>query len=393
MRTPYASIAALLLSVLFLIAGNALLNTLTPLRGRIEGFSNLTLGILGSVYFGGMLTGTLLGPTTIRMFGHIRAYGIYTALAIIAALSMVLSHDSVSWMLSRAVIGFSFAGLYGVIESWVQGKADNAYRGRLGAAYQFIHSAAVAGGQSLLIVADPKDFTLFALATMLFALSILPFSMSRTEPPQLPETSRLDLGWLAREAPVSVAAALAVGAANGAFWAMTPVYAAGIGLGAPALAAFLSSAVVGALIAIWPLGYASDRTDRRYILAGLALAAAAIEMAMLILGRLPTWGMNTLGVLMGGMILTMYAIASAHANDRAGPGQSVTIAATMLFLYSCGAVAGPFLASLLMERIGPQGLFLFMAAVHAPLAAFAVLRIKRRAAPELRGSFEPEQPH
>jgi MFS family permease len=392
MRTPYGSIAALLLSVLFLIAGNALLNTLAPLRGKIEGFSNLTLGVLGSVYFGGMLAGTLLGPMTIRMFGHIRAYGIYTALAIIAALSLALSKDATSWMLSRAVIGFSFAGLYGVIESWVQGKADNTYRGRLGAAYQFIHSAAVAGGQSMLIMADPRSFTLFALAAMLFALSILPFSMSRTDPPALPESARLDLFWLRREAPVSVATAAAVGSANGAFWAMTPVYATSIGLPPAALATFLSSAVLGALIAIWPLGFTSDRTDRRYVLAGLALSAAIVELALLILGRLPGWGMNALGVLLGGLILTMYSIASAHANDRAGPGQSVTIASTMLFLYSCGAVAGPLAASVLMERLGPQGLFLFMAAIHAPLAAYALVRIKRRSAPESRSSFEPEQP-
>jgi hypothetical protein len=48
MRTPYASIAAIMLSVLALIAGNALHNTLVPLRGKLEGFSSFQLGLLGS---------------------------------------------------------------------------------------------------------------------------------------------------------------------------------------------------------------------------------------------------------------------------------------------------------------------------------------------------------
>jgi MFS family permease len=379
MRTPYAAIASILLSVLALIAGNALLNTLVPLRGKLEGMPSLTLGFLGSAYFSGMLAGTLSGPAIIRRVGHVKAYGIFAALAVIVAIAYPLTLSPVWWIALRVVIGFAFAGLYGVIDGWVQGKADNEYRGRLGAAYQFVHFVAVAFGQSLLPMADPLTFSLFAIAGMLFAVSIIPFSLSTTEPPALPETARLELSWLIRTAPVSAAASLGVGLANGSFWSLFPAIGVTLGLSNTQIAAFLTTTILGSALAIWPIGRVSDRMDRRFVMAGLMLAAGLAELALSLIARLPFSGILALGFLLGTVAMTVYSVAVAHANDRAEAGQSVTIASGLLFLYSLGAIAGPTIAAALAESFGPPGLFIFMALVHAVILAFAILRIRQRA--------------
>jgi MFS family permease len=379
MRTPYAAIAPILLSVLALIAGNALLNTLVPLRGKLEGMPSLTLGFLGSAFFAGMLAGTLSGPAIIRRVGHVKAYGIFAALAVIVAIAYPLTLSPIWWIALRAIIGFAFAGLYGVIDGWVQGKADNEYRGRLGAAYQFVHFVAVAFGQSLLPMADPMTFSLFAIAGMLFAVSIIPFSLSTTEPPALPETARLELSWLIRTAPVSAAAALGVGLANGSFWSLFPAIGVTLGLTNTQIAAFLTTTILGSALAIWPIGRVSDRMDRRFVMAGLMLAAGLAELALSLIARLPFSGILMLGFLLGTVAMTVYSVAVAHANDRAEAGQSVTIASGLLFLYSLGAIAGPTIAAALAESFGPPGLFIFMALVHAVILAFAILRIRQRA--------------
>ncbi len=385
MRTPYTSIAAILMSVLALIAGNALLNTLVPLRGKLEGFSSVSLGLLGSVFFAGMLTGTLLGPAIIRRVGHVKAYAIFSALAMIVAVAYPLVVDPWWWMGLRALIGFAFAGLYGVIDGWVQGKADNEHRGQMASAYQFVHFIAVAAGQMLLTVADPMQFTLFAFVGMLFALSIIPFSLSTTEPPALPESATLELGWLFRNAPVSAIAALGIGGASGSFWSLFPVFGSSIGMPTHEIAWFLTATIIGSAVAIWPIGRLSDRMDRRLVLAALILAAGVIETVLTVFGRLPGLFMGTLGFLLGMVAMTQYSVAIAHANDRAQINQSVTIASGLLFLYSVGAILGPSLAALLMERIGPQALFLFMALTHATVLAVTIFRIRSRApAPERR---------
>jgi MFS family permease len=390
-RAPYAAIAAILMSVLALIAGNALHNTLIPLRGKLEGFPSLTLGLLGSMFFAGMLAGTLLGPAIIRRVGHVKAYAIFAALAMMVAVAYPLSVSPGWWLFLRAVIGFAFAGLYGVIDGWVQGKADNEHRGRLGGAYQFVHFVAVACGQLLLPMADPKSFQLFIVVGMLFAASIIPFSLSRTEPPALPETARLELGWLFRNARVSAVAALGIGAANGSFWSMAPVFGASSGMTTSEISVFLTGTIMGSAAAVMPIGRYSDRHDRRLVMAAMMGVACALELGIFLVGRLPGIGMAVAGFMIGTVVMTLYSVAVAHANDRSDAGHAVTIASGLLFLYSVGAIIGPSIAAMLMERIGPQALFLFMAMVHAVALGVAILRIRTRA-PAQRREAETKVP-
>jgi MFS family permease len=128
--SAFSSIAALLLSVLMLIGGNSLVGIVTPLRARIEGFPDLTVGLLGSVYFAGMLAGTVAAPAIIRR-GHIQAYAAFVALAVVSVILMPVLMSQWAWLGSRALLGFVFAGLYAVIEAWINAKATNANRGVL----------------------------------------------------------------------------------------------------------------------------------------------------------------------------------------------------------------------------------------------------------------------
>jgi MFS family permease len=377
--------------VLALIAGNALHNTLIPLRGKLEGFSSVSLGLLGSMFFAGMLAGTLLGPAIIRRVGHVKAYAIFAALAVIVAVAYPLAVSPGSWLALRAVVGFAFAGLYGVIDGWVQGKADNEHRGRLGAVYQFVHFVAVGCGQMLLPAGDPMSFQLFIVVGILFAASIIPFALSTTEPPALPETARLELGWLFRNAQVSAVACLGIGMANGSFWSMAPVFGAASGMSTRDIALFLTGTIAGSAAAVIPIGRYSDRTDRRLVMAAMMGVGCVVELALFVVGRLPGPGMAVAGFMLGTVVMTLYSVASAHANDRADASHAVTIASSLLFLYSVGAIVGPSLAAVLMDRIGPQALFLFMAMVHAVVLAVAVMRIRARE-PALRRESETQVP-
>jgi len=76
LRSPYASIAALLVAVAGVLAGNGVLTTLLPVRAELEHFPALAISLMGSAYFGGMLTGAFLTPRLVQRFGHIKAFGI-----------------------------------------------------------------------------------------------------------------------------------------------------------------------------------------------------------------------------------------------------------------------------------------------------------------------------
>lgn len=153
----YSSIAALLLSVFLLIAGSAVASLTVPLRAKIEGFPELSIGLLGSAYFAGMLVGTLAAPAIVRRAGHIRAFSALVA----ASVAIVIFHPILvapaTWLALRAGLGFAFAGLYSVIESWINCKATNGNRGALYGVYQIVTFAGSASGQLVLTLQPPTS--------------------------------------------------------------------------------------------------------------------------------------------------------------------------------------------------------------------------------------------
>lgn len=381
--SAYSSIAALLASVFLLIAGNGLISTLVPLRATLDGFPPLAIGIMGSVYFSGMLAGTLAAPLVLRRAGHIRAFCAFVSLALIATLVLPMAVAPLPWIFLRGIIGFAFAGLYSVIDGWVSAKSKNENRGRVYGFYQIVNFSGSAMGQQMLTLADPHSFILFSVIAGLFALAVLPLAFTRAEEPPVPDTVRLRMPWLARMAPVGAMAAFIVGAANGTFWSLAPVYGLGIGMNPASLAIFLTAVVVGSAMAVWPIGRLSDIYDRRKIVVACAGLGALVEFGLWNGSALSAPLLTLLGFSLGCCTFVLYTLAVAHANDRTGASQAVIVGAGLLFLYCLGAIIAPPVGSALMGRFGPSSLFGLNGGLHLFLAIFALWRIllREKAAP------------
>ena len=163
MPAAVSSITALLTSVLMLIAGNGLINTLVPMRAKLEGFPDLALGLLGSAYFAGMLAGTLAAPGIIARAGYIRAFAAFVAGSVVLTLVYPYAVHPAAWVGLRYGIGFLFSGFYAVIEAWLSDKSNNANRGRIYASYQVVSYGATAAGQEILAFIDPHSAVLFSI--------------------------------------------------------------------------------------------------------------------------------------------------------------------------------------------------------------------------------------
>ena len=368
-----SSISALLCSVVFLIGGNALVGVAAPLRARLDGFPELTIGLLGSAYFAGMLAGTLAAPAIIRRGGPIRAFAAFVALAVASVVLMPVFVSPWVWLVCRALFGFVFAGLYAVIEAWINAKASNANRGALFAVYQIANFGASAAGQMTLQPLGPAGFSAFSVAGALLALAIVPMAMTSVDPPAQPRTIKPRLLWLIRMAPVPCAAALAAGAANGASISLGAIFAVGIGMSPDTAPHFTAAIVVGSALGVYPVGALSDRVDRRLVMAGVMIAGAALEVALSRQGAPGPW-VILLGLLVGLTTYSLYTLAVSIANDGASPHDMIVISVGLLFIYCVAAVAAPAIASGLMRDFGPQTLFLQNACVHAAIAAFALWR-------------------
>jgi len=377
------AVAALLVGAAILLTGQGLQGTLIPVRATLEDFSTISIGLIGTTYFLGFTFGCLKGALLISGVGHVRVFAAMTAIASAVPLLHGLWVDPWVWGALRFVTGFCFAILYLVIESWLNERSTNKNRGGVFSAYVLINMTVLGIGQQMLLLYDPIQLDLFALASMLVSLAAVPVVLSRAENPRTLENAKLDFRYLWKTSNVGMLGSLVCGMANGSFWSLGPVFVVAITGNISLTAHFMTAVVFGSALSQWPLGRLSDRTDRRVVLGAVASFGVVIGASIWLLApELSTVGMISLAALWGALAFPIYPLAAAHANDRAEAGKFVMVSAGLLLMFGIGAIIGPFIASAMMTLGNPGNLFLFTSIVHLFLAIYVVARrsIRPRAA-------------
>ena len=353
MLTTLLPTGALFAGVALLLLGSGLLNTVVALRGSLEGFSDTTLGLIGSTYFLGYFLGTFIAPRLIRRMGHIRAFAFFGAAVAVCMLLHALIVHALFWMLLRVITGVALVGFYAVIESWLNEQTPAARRGQVFAVYMAVNLLALAGAQQLLRVDGPESFTLFAIAAIFVCLSLLPMTMTRLPQPQIGHPAKLDLRMVWRAAPAAFVGAISSG-----------------------IAMLMTSAILGGALLQWPIGHLSDSGDRRKALGMVATAATITAAVMVAMGSFEMVALVGFFIF-GGAAFTVYPIVVAHLIDHLHQHDILAGNTGILFLHGVGAAVGPLIAGGLLEYVGPTGLPLHFAISFAPLAIFALLQARR----------------
>jgi len=376
------SVAALLFGAAILLTGQGLQGTLIPVRATLENFSTISIGLMGATYFLGFTFGCWRGAGLIRSVGHVRVFAAMTAIASAAPLFHGLWVNPWVWSSLRFVTGFCFAVLYLVIESWLNERSTNQNRAGVFSAYVLINMTVLGVGQQMLLFYDPLHLNLFAIASVLVSLAAVPVALSKSENPRPIEDAKLDFRYLYKNSTAGMLGSLVCGLANGSFWALGPVFSVNISGDISLTAHFMTAVVVGGALGQWPLGWLSDRTDRRIVLGGISFASVFIGAVMWLMApELSNIGLITMGALWGAMAFPLYSISVAHANDRAKAGDFVMVSAGLLLMYGIGAIVGPIITSLLMSVSSPGSLFLFTGVVHLLLAIYVLTRRLFKAQP------------
>jgi len=369
------SIVPLLLGVTGLQLGAGLFGTFLAVRMADEGYSELVIGGVGSAYFGGFIAGALLSGLPVRRVGHIRAFAALAAVMSASTLLFALIPSAVAWGLLRFVNGLALCGLFVIVESWLNERADNRTRGRVFSIYMAVNFGAVGVGQFMLAAYPVATNEHFILVAIFYALALLPVALSVAPAPEPYALERLSLSELYRISPLGVAGCVAAGLVYAVFYSLAPVYVLAVGYGAGAVSTFMGLTILAGLALQWPLGGLSDRFDRRKVLVMIAAASAALAAAIVAFGGEGLAYLLLLGMAYGGASFTIYGLAVAHANDHLAPSQMVPASAGLLIAYGAGAVSGPAIGAAAMTLTGAPGLFGWIALVLAALALFGLRRM------------------
>jgi MFS family permease len=396
MSQAISPLTALLLGVAILFFGNGLQGVLLPVRATLEAFATTSIGLIASAYSAGFMIGCFCMPYVVRRVGHIRTFAVCAAIAASVVLLMALAVHPGVWFPLRALSGVCFAGLFMVIESWLNERATSVNRGQILALYMVINLSAVTFGQMILPLGEPAGFAMFAITAIAITLALVPVGLTTSSAPQPLREVRLRLSRLYAISPVGVVGGFFVGLANGAFGGLGAVFATQIGMSITGVALFMSASLVGGALAQLPIGRLSDRTDRRKVIVGVCVLAALAGGLLALLGharqggQLPGPGVDlaltsplaliAVATLFGAAIYSQYSLCVAHTNDFVSREEFVEASSGLLLTWAIGASVGPILGAFAMEGLGIGGLFLYTAAAHVGFAAFTIYRITRRAA-------------
>ena len=362
----------LFLGILFIGLGNGLQGTLSSWRADFEGFSVLTTGLIMSGYFIGQLASSILAPKQIKKTGQIRTYAAYASIASTAILIQILFIEPPVWFVARFLSGFCIAGIMIIVEGWLNSISSNENRGQIFSIHMIVVWTGLALGQGLFAVDDPSGVSLFLLASILLSVSLIPILLTEIKAPETDAQESLGLRALWKASPAGVATIGLSGLASAGFFGVGTIYAVKAGLSVSETALFMTLFIGFGAASQWPLGWLSDKIDRRKV---ILLCCASVICICIVLTSFEFTStiLLILSALVGACTLPLYSLGVAQANDRLEPKQMISASGTIVLVFSVFAALGPFTMSYFLELFEMFGFMLYMGIVHLVIAVTVLM--------------------
>ncbi|SHE39403.1 Predicted arabinose efflux permease, MFS family [Loktanella atrilutea] len=368
---------ALFLGMFMLMIGNGLQGTLLGLRGELEGFTTLELSVVMSGYFVGFLFASKMAPEMIRRVGHVRVFAaLGSTISAVLIMYPVLA-DPISWTLGRIVIGFCFCGVYVTAESWLNDASSNETRGQALSLYMIVQMAGIVTAQFIITRGDVSGFVLFIVPSVLVSMAFAPILLSIKPTPAFGRIKPMKVVQLIRTSPLAAVGMFLLGGVFSAQFGMSAVYGARAGFSVGQISVFVSSIYLAALVAQYPIGWISDRLDRRILIIAVALVGG---LGSLLGGFFPaSYTLAVIsGALVGGTSNPMYALLIAYTNDYLEKEDMAAASGGLLFINGVGAIMGPVTLGYMLDGMGPRGYWVFLSVLMLGVGLYGIYRMTRR---------------
>ncbi|MFK7876759.1 MAG: MFS transporter [Paracoccaceae bacterium] len=369
---------ALLFGMGLLMIGNGMQGTLLGIRGELENFSTLEMSIVISAYFVGFLGGSRMAPGMIRRVGHVRVFAALASLISGVMIMYPALPDPWVWTFGRVLIGFCFSAVYVTAESWLNNAASNENRGQALSAYMIVQTAGIVAAQALLLTADPSGYVLFVIPSILVSIAITPILLSISPTPAFETTRPTSIKDLLGYSPLGCVGMFLLGGIFAAQFGMSAVYGTRAGLSIAQISTFVSMFFVGAIITQYPIGWMSDRLDRRLLIVAVSLVGGAGAIVGILFGDIFVFLLVSAFV-MGGTANPLYSLLIAHTNDFIDPEEMAGASGGLIFINGLGAIGGPLITGWAMDTTGPSGFFWFTLVLFAMMALYGSYRVTQRA--------------
>lgn len=367
----------LMLGMMLLMLGNGLQGTLLGVRGSLENIDPATMGLIMSAYFIGFLGGSRAAPWMLKRVGHIRVFAALGSLVSAAFILYAAVVHPIAWLLLRLLVGFCFSGIYVVAESWLNHSSTNEQRGQSLSLYLIVQMLGIVLGQLLLNLADPSGYDLFVLITVLVSVSFAPILLSVSPAPVHETTKAMSIKDLISASPLACFGTLMLGGVFATLFGMAPVYATESGFTIAQVSYFIMAIYLGGMLLQYPIGWLSDRFDRRYLII-IVSALCALSAAVGLLFSDSYIALVVIAFVIGGTSNPMYSLLLAYANDYTETDQMAAVSGGLLFINGLGAMTGPILVGYAMSELGIHWFFITISVLMAITCIYGIYRMTQR---------------
>lgn len=187
----------------------------------------------------------------------------------------------------------------------------------------------------------------------------------------------MSLKELINTSPLACFGILLMGGVYAVLYAMSPIYATERGLSVSQTSYFIMAIFTGAMVFQFPIGWLSDRMDRRLlIIAATAVGATVAGASMYMSDNYVVLLVSA--VLLGGVANPLYSLLVAYANDYLEQDQMAAASGGLMFINGFGAMAGPVLVGYAMTQLGLEWYFITLFLLLSAICLYGIYRISQR---------------
>ena len=383
-----------------IVVSHGFQGNLLGIRSVIENFNFIATGIMMSAYFVGFFIGATVVPRLVTKVGHIRVFAAFASMASLSSLVHVVFVDPYVWIFARFLTGFSMIGIFIIVESWLNDRANNKTRGKVLSLYMLVTYVGMALGNLLLNVSNPRYYEPFILISLLFSIALIPILLTKRKPPKFRKNSAIKIKELFKISPFGAVSMFCTGFIFAPIFSLLSVYAVTMKLGIFETSLLLVSVMLAGALFQWPIGSLSDKFDRRKIIIGSSLAAIIFSLSAIFVSgmgnSLPNLFIESIVsfnyfstamdktrlfifiILLAGVTLPLFSLNLALVNDYIPKEKFVAAGSGLNIIFGLGAMAGPIMCSILMHFLGPNGFFVHLLIFLFIIIVFGFYRLSQR---------------
>lgn len=321
------------------------------------------IGAITSCHYVGFVLGAFQSQYLVKKIGHIRAASFYAVLAASAILLHIILNYLYVWLFLRLVTGLAIAGLWLVVESWLNAKTPAQWRGRILSLYATISWVFSGIGPIALRLEDSTGNLVFILVALLLANSMLPFVLTRLPNPEINIVKNLGKKQIWQLTPLAVMTCFAAGFIYTPLYSLLPSVMEKYGFDKEQLSYLLVLGPIAVILTLIPFGWLSDKLGRLPVLGTLCFAATVVALLNYFIETPRFTQMMILFLLLTSFVSPFYSLGMGQAADMIHKNHLVEASSILLTFWGIGAAIGPAVAGYLMQWFGAEALFLFCSAV------------------------------